>query len=75
MPNDAPRATLADGTELPVERLAPDGAPRRRLPIAFLRHIEWKSFAAGAGLVAVSGALGWLGTKLWKRKGRASHDG
>lgn len=74
-PPDDLRARLDDGTEIEVQRLTPTQERRvrqevgewRKLPQEALRNIEWKSFAAGAGAVLVTGAAALLGTLLFKR--------
>lgn len=70
-PNDA-SATI-DGQTIPVERVGPaDPAPKtglRALAPRVLRRIEWRSFAAGAGVVLVGSVATWV-SAWWLRSGR-----
>jgi hypothetical protein len=68
VPTDEPHATI-DGKAVPVERVT--ATPRRARSLVALapdalRKIEWKSFLAGAGVVAVGSAVTWIGSWWWR---------
>ena len=74
MPTPDAHAVI-DGKIIPIERIGvaapapPAKTGLRALAPAVLRRIEWRSFAAGAGIVFVGSVATWV-SAWWLRSGR-----